>query len=139
MPLARGFDHVAMLTTDMERSVHFYEQVLEAVVTQEISPSADHPWMKVVEIGGGAALNIFEVPADAIVGDRRRIGARGAIDHYGFAVESLDVLRTVRDRLLEAGAEAVGEIRPLGEQWSLFFRDPDGAELEVCCPQDVRS
>ena len=30
-----------------------------------------------------------------------------------------------------AGAE-IGEIQRLGDGWSLFFRDPDGMELEVC-------
>jgi hypothetical protein len=31
-----------------------------------------------------------------------------------------------------AGAE-IGEIQRLGSLWSLFFRDPDGMELKVCC------
>ena len=35
-----------------------------------------------------------------------------------------------------AGAQEVGEIQRLGDEWSLFFRDPDGMELEVCCPAD---
>jgi len=26
----------------------------------------------------------------------------------------------------------IGEIQRLGGEWSLFFRDPDGMELEVC-------
>jgi hypothetical protein len=35
-----------------------------------------------------------------------------------------------------AGAET-GEIRQLGNEWSLFFRDVDGMELEVCAPVDA--
>jgi hypothetical protein len=35
-----------------------------------------------------------------------------------------------------AGADEVGEIQQLGDEWSLFFRDPDGMELEVCCSAD---
>jgi uncharacterized protein (TIGR02246 family) len=42
-------------------------------------------------------------------------------------------LDEVRDRLAAAGAD-VGAIQRLGETWSLFFRDPDGMELEVCTP-----
>jgi hypothetical protein len=37
----------------------------------------------------------------------------------------------MKDRLVQAGAE-IGEIQQLGSEWSLFFRDPDGMELEVC-------
>jgi hypothetical protein len=78
---------------------------------------------------------VFEVPAESIIGERRRQGGRGAIDHYAIAVSSLDVLRDMRQRLVAAGAE-IGEIQQLGSEWSLFFRDPDGMELEVCCAAD---
>jgi hypothetical protein len=37
----------------------------------------------------------------------------------------------VKQRLVDAGAE-IGEIQRLGAEWSLFFRDIDGMELEVC-------
>ncbi len=69
--------------------------------------------------------------SEEIIGDRRRQGGRGAIDHFALAVESLEVLEGLRDRLTAAGAE-IGEIQQLGPEWSLFFRDPDGMELEVC-------
>jgi hypothetical protein len=42
------------------------------------------------------------------------------------------VLDGVRDRLINAGAD-VGDVQRLGSEWSLFFRDLDGMELEVCC------
>ena len=70
---------------------------------------------------------------EAIIGERRRIGARGAIDHFGIAVDDLATLEAVRDRLVAAGAD-IGEIQKLGGEWSLFFRDVDGMELEVCAP-----
>jgi catechol 2,3-dioxygenase-like lactoylglutathione lyase family enzyme len=136
MPITQGFNHVATLTTSMDRTVRFYEEVFDAEVTFEVLPSADHPWMKIVDLGGGAALNIFEVSPDAMIGDRRRQGERGAVDHFGLAVDSLETLRTIPDRLRAAGAQEVGEIQQLGSEWSLFFRDPDGMDLEVCAPAD---
>jgi catechol 2,3-dioxygenase-like lactoylglutathione lyase family enzyme len=135
MPIASGINHIATLTTDMHRTVGFYEQVFEAVVTHEVPPADDHPWMKVVDLGGGAALNVFEVPGESIVGERRRLGGRGAIDHFGIAVDSRATLELIEDRLVDAGAQEVGEIQTLGGELSLFFRDPDGMELEVCCSQ----
>ncbi len=136
MALTTGFNHVATLTTDMDLTVGFYEQAFDAVVTFEVPKGDDHPWMKVVDLGGGAALNVFEVVADEIIGERRRQGGRGAIDHYALAVESRATLEAVKERLAIAGAQEVGEIQQLGDEWSLFFRDPDGMELEVCCPAD---
>jgi catechol 2,3-dioxygenase-like lactoylglutathione lyase family enzyme len=132
VPITAGFNHVATLTSDMERLVGFYTQAFEAEVVFEMAAQPDHPRMVILALGGGAALNVFETSEDEIVGERRRQGGRGAIDHFALAVPSLDVLEAVRDRLVGAGAD-IGEIQRLGDEWSLFFRDPDGMELEVCC------
>lgn len=134
MPLTTGLNHVATLTTDMDLTVRFYEQAFDAEVVFELERRDDHPWMKILDLGGGAALNVFEVPAEDIIGERRRQGGRGAIDHFALAVADRSALEVVRERLVAAGAQEVGEIQPLGNELSLFFRDPDGMELEVCCP-----
>ena len=133
MTITTGFNHVAMLCSDMDVTVRFYEEAFEATVTFEIVKRDDHPWMKIVDLGGGTALNIFEVPAEEIIGERRRQGGRGAIDHFALAVASLADLEAVRTRIDAAGAQEVGDIQRLGNEWSLFFRDPAGMELEVCC------
>jgi catechol 2,3-dioxygenase-like lactoylglutathione lyase family enzyme len=131
MPVTSGFNHVATLTSDMDRTVQFYRDAFEATVVFEMDATDDHPHMSILDLGGGAALNVFEVVAGDIIGDRRKQGHRGAIDHYALAVDSLTVLEQVKARLVAAGAE-IGEIQRLGDEWSLFFRDPDGMELEVC-------
>jgi catechol 2,3-dioxygenase-like lactoylglutathione lyase family enzyme len=136
MPITTGFNHVATLTTSMDTTVRFYEEAFGAVVTHEIKKSKQHPWMKILDLGGGAALNVFEAPAEEIIGERRRQGGRGAIDHYALMVDTKATLEVVQERLRAAGAQEVGDIQQLGGEWSLFFRDPDGMELEVCCPAD---
>ena len=80
--------------------------------------------------------NVFESTAEEIVGERRRQGGRGAIDHFAVAVPDKATLDEMRDRLVAAGADEVGEVQRLGGEWSLFFRDPDGMELEVCASAD---
>ena len=133
MPLTSGFNHVAFLTTDMDRTVRFYEEAFDAVVTYEVVKNEHHPWMKILDVGGGSAINVFQVddPAE-IIGQRRSQGHRGAVDHFGFAADSRDTLEQLQGRLEKAGAQEVGEIQRLGGEWSLFFRDIDGLELEVC-------
>lgn len=133
MAITSGFNHVATLTADLDRFTAWYGKVFDAAVTFEMAAEGDHPRMSIVELGGGSALNVFEVPVEAIIGERRTIGARGAIDHFGIAVDDLATLEVVRDRLVAAGAD-IGEIQQLGGEWSLFFRDVDGMELEVCAP-----
>jgi catechol 2,3-dioxygenase-like lactoylglutathione lyase family enzyme len=131
VPVTSGFNHVATLTSDIDRTVQFYRDAFGAEVVFEMEAEGDHPRMVILGLGGGAALNVFEVAPGDIIGERRQQGHRGAIDHYALAVDSKVVLEQVKERLVTAGAE-VGEIQRLGTEWSLFFRDPDGMELEVC-------
>ena len=135
MPITTGFNHVATLTTDLDRFAAWYGDVFGAEVVHTMDAEGDHPRMFIIDMGGGSALNVFEVPPEAIIGERRRIGGRGAIDHFGIAVDSLPDLEQVKERLVTAGAD-IGEIQRLGDEWSLFFRDVDGTELEVCCKAD---
>jgi catechol 2,3-dioxygenase-like lactoylglutathione lyase family enzyme len=135
MPITRGFNHVATLTTDLDRHAAFYQKVFGAEVTFTMDATDEHPRMFILDLGGGGSLNVFEVPPEAIIGEQRRIGGRGAIDHFGIAVGSLAELEDVKQRLVDAGAD-IGEIQQLGHEWSLFFRDVDGMELEVCAPAD---
>ena len=130
-PETSGFNHVATMTANLERYLQFYGDVFGAEVITIMDAEGDHPRMAVVNMGGGGALNVFEVPADSIVGDRTKMGGRGPIDHYAFAVASEKKLLEIRDRLVERGASP-GEVTQFGPALlSVFFRDPDGAELEV--------
>lgn len=131
MPVTQGFNHVATVTADLDRLTRFYVEAFDAKVTFEMAATDDHPRMAIIDLGGGAALNAFEVAAESIVGERRTMGGRGPIDHFGLAVDSRATLDGLRERMVAAGAE-IGEIQRLGDEWSLFFRDPDGMELEVC-------
>jgi catechol 2,3-dioxygenase-like lactoylglutathione lyase family enzyme len=133
MPISTGFNHVATVTADLDRVVHFYQTVFDAAVTFEMAATKDHPRMVILDLGGGSALNITEQPTDTIIGVRTTPGGRGPIDHYGIAVSSRSDLDQIRDRLVAADID-IGTIHQLGETWSLFFRDPDGMELEICTP-----
>lgn len=128
-----GINHIATMTTDLERHAQFYGDVFGATVTFTMDAAPEHPRMWVLDLGGGTALNVFEVAEGDIVGDRRQQGRRGAIDHFGIGVASLAQLEELQERLIAAGAD-IGEIQDLGGEWSLFFRDVDGMELEVCAP-----
>ncbi len=130
-PATSGFNHVATMTHDLDRYLAFYHDIFGAEVLAVMEAHDDHPRMAIVNMGGASALNVFEIPAEDIVGDRGKMGARGPIDHFALAVDSEERLAEVRDRLVAVGASP-GEITQFGPSlFSVFFRDPDGAELEV--------
>jgi catechol 2,3-dioxygenase-like lactoylglutathione lyase family enzyme len=133
MPISKGFNHVATLTTDCDRHAEFYRAAFGAEVTFTMEKKDDHPRMFVLDLGGGSALNVFEVSEEDIIGERRKQGGRGAIDHFAIVVPTRADLEAMPQRIVDAGGE-VGEIQRLGDIWSLFFRDVDGMELEVVTP-----
>ena len=94
--------------------------------------SDDHPRMVILDLGGGAALNVFEVdaPTRSSASGAGRAAAAPSTTSRSPSTPCA-TLEQVRDRLVAAGAD-IGEIQRLGDEWSLFFRDPDGMELEVC-------
>jgi catechol 2,3-dioxygenase-like lactoylglutathione lyase family enzyme len=119
------------MTANLDRFLEFYGDVFGAEVITITEAKGDHPRMAVVNMGGDGALNVFEVPAESIVGDRSTMGGRGPIDHYALAVGSEEKLLEIRDRLVARGASP-GDVTQFGPALlSVFFRDPDGAELEV--------
>ena len=89
MPITTGFNHIATLTTDCDRHAAFYGDVFGAEVTFRMEATDDHPRMFILDMGGGSALNVFEVGPEDLIGEQRRQGGRGAIDHFGIAVDSL--------------------------------------------------
>jgi hypothetical protein len=58
---------------------------------------------------------------------------RGRLDHVGFQATSMDAFEEIRRRLLARGA-CDEFVTDFGPALSLFFRDPDGLEAEVCVP-----
>ena len=58
---------------------------------------------------------------------------RGRIDHVGLQAASMDAFDQIRDRLIARGASDQF-VTDFGPALSVFFRDPDGLEGEVCVP-----
>lgn len=58
--ITTGINHIAALTTSMDTTVDSLVEAFEAVVIGEVEKSDDHSWMKVVSVGPGVSLNVFE-------------------------------------------------------------------------------
>ena len=128
--LLDGVNHVATLTADTERLHRFYESIFDATVERdaEVAPGTR---LSFVDIGPHTQLNVFEVTANEEAARQTPMFGRGRIDHLGLQAASLDAFHTIRDRLMAAGASD-GFVTDFGPVLSVFFRDPDGLEGEVC-------
>lgn len=134
-PVPSGISHVATITADLDRYRAFYEDVLGvrcvAVMRMNHEPHLRHAAFA----AGSAVLHVFEQPGydPAADGIPNELGRRGRVDHFGLMVADETELAAVRDRLVAAGS-AEGTVSALGPVLSVHFRDPDGLDAEVNCP-----
>lgn len=129
--LLGGINHVAVLTSDTDRLAAFYDEVFEA-------PSEtlqDRPGFRVtmVLLGPWAELNVFEIADNDEHTRQVPMFGRGRLDHLALQADSIDAFDEIRNRLLDRQATD-GFVTDFGHILSLFFRDPDGLECEVCVP-----
>ena len=128
--LLNGVNHVAILTNDTERFHAFYREVFDATVSADMT-EREGVRLSFVDIGPTAKLNVFQVVGNQEAEHQTPMFGRGRIDHLGLEAESVQAFDTIRDRLIACGATD-GFVTDFGEILSVFFRDPDGLEGEVC-------
>ena len=131
--LTVGINHVATITNDSDRLQAFYQEVFEAEILRDGSefPDGSGPRLSVIKIGPYAELNVFEIDGNTQADVQTPMFGRGRLDHFGLQAESIEAFETIRERLRARGA-ADDFVTDFGPILSLFFRDPDGLEGEVC-------
>ena len=128
--LLNGVNHVAIVTKDTDRFHAFYAEVFGATVMNDTSPEPGTR-LSFVDIGPFNELNVFELEGNTEADRQTPMFGRGRIDHLGFQAASLEAFDEIRRRLIERGCTD-GFVTDFGHILSLFFRDPDGLECEVC-------
>ncbi len=126
----RGYHHLTLTVTDINRAREFYLGVLGLSVVAEISPTwfvagNDHMFIGVTEPTN---------PEKAIDNDRfseNRVG----LDHLSFAVDSRQELERAQ-RLFEEAGVRHAEINDLPDFRIsvMMFWDPDNIQLELSAP-----
>lgn len=128
--LLEGINHVAVLTNDTDRLCAFYQDVFDAVVDAEQRPG-DGLRITFLKVGTYAELNVFEVDGNTEAQRQTPMFGRGRLDHMALQAASIAAFDTIRQRLMARGASD-GFVTDFGPILSIFFRDPDGLEGEVC-------
>jgi len=122
-PTARGVHHVALLSSDVERTTRFYDGVLGFPLI-EMFENRDYRGSThfFFDIGHGNTLAFFDLPG-VDLGDYAEV--LGGLHHLAISIEP-DQWEAARTRLDEAG---VPYQHVSGT--SLYFLGPDGERLEL--------
>jgi catechol 2,3-dioxygenase-like lactoylglutathione lyase family enzyme len=120
---ARGLHHTALISSDVERTVRFYQDVLGFPLT-ELIENRDYPGSShfFFDIGNDNLLAFFDFPG-LDVGPYAEV--LGGLHHLAISVEPSRGSALV-ERLVAAGVE-----HEVHSGVSVYFRDPDGARIEL--------
>ncbi len=121
--VARGIHHVALLSSDVERTVRFFQDVVGFPLT-EVQENRDYAGSThfFFDTGNGNALAYFDLPG-LDLGEYAEV--LGGLHHIAISI-TREQWEGARARLVDAGVEVVEE-----SGTSLYFRGPDGERLEL--------
>ena len=151
-----GVNHLALVCSDMQRTVDFYTNVLGMPLVKTIELPAGMGQHFFFDCGGGDCLAFFWFPdaPDGVPGisapaarpDQGELtSAVGSMNHVAFDVAP-EKIEEYRERLIAAGVACTEVANHDESEWgisdamhpgvfvrSVYFQDPDGILLEFAC------
>src|SRR6478735_2094964 len=120
---ARGVHHVALISSDVERTVQFYQDLLEFPLT-DMFENRDYKGSThfFFDIGNGNAIAFFDLPG-LDLGPYAEV--LGGLHHLAISVAPARWAH-LKQKLDDAGIKYAHI-----DGSSIYFRDPDGARLEL--------
>jgi catechol 2,3-dioxygenase-like lactoylglutathione lyase family enzyme len=148
----KGFSHIGLSTLDLDRTREFYESTLGfKAVRCDIIKVKEGGQIRHIFFDTGRdqliafmeARGVPGVPVQYDAGINRGLGVPSVFYHFAFEAGSEAALEEKRKELLAKGID-VTEV--VDHDWakSIYFKDPNGLQLEYCCftrnlsPNDAR-
>jgi glyoxylase I family protein len=123
---ARGVHHMALICSDVEQTIRFYQEVLGFPLV-ELMENRDYKGSTHLffDIGNSNLLAFFDFPG---LGLQPGVESIGSVQHIAISVEPAQ-LELVKARLEAEGVPYLGPDR--GITTSIYFKDPDGIQIEL--------
>jgi len=137
----RGFNHIDLGTRDMEATRAFYEGLLGfPLVRADLVEIGDKGRLKhyFFDVGDGQLMGFMSgedvngYPKDFDAGINRGLGLAPGVYHFAFDADSEADLERIKQHLEGHDVKVRGPVDHEGWSKSIYFRDPNGLQLEVC-------
>ena len=137
----KGFSHFGLSTLDLDKTRDFYEGVLGfKAVCADILKVKEGGRLRHLffDVGHDQLIAFLEpqgipgVPKQFDAGINRGLGVPAAFYHFAFEAGTAAALAAKRDELRAKGVE-VSDVVDHGWAKSIYFKDPNGLQLEYCC------
>jgi catechol 2,3-dioxygenase-like lactoylglutathione lyase family enzyme len=131
MPRWQGLNHLALVTTDLDRTTRFWHEVLGAPLVATVgTPDFRHYFFDV----GGSCVAFFEYRGVELDYLAKPAGVPHPkaiqFDHLSLDLPDEEAVLALRQRLLDNGCE-VTDVVDHGLMRSIYFTDPNGIALEA--------
>lgn len=122
----RGIHHAALICSDVAATIEFYQGLLGFPLI-ELVENRDYPGSShfFFDLGNSTLLGFFDFPG---LGLQPGVEALGTVQHIAISVAP-DRHAALRAKLDQAGVAYGGPDKGIEE--SLYFRDPDGIQIEL--------
>ena len=137
----KGFSHLGLSTLDLDKTRDFYENVMgfKPVICDTIKVKEGGQIRHIFFDTGRDQLIAFMeprgvpgIPVEYDAGINRGLGVPSAFYHFAFEAGSVATLEEKRKELLGKGVD-VTDVVDHGWAKSIYFKDPNGIQLEYCC------
>ena len=128
----QGINHLALVTTDMDATVRFYDGILGARLVSTIATAAFRHYF--FEFGPQCTVAFFEYVGQTVEPFVNRAGVPNErapqFDHLALNLPDEEALHALRRRL-QSRRHEVTDIVDHGAVRSVYFTDPNGIALEA--------
>ena len=121
----KGLDHVALTVTDMDKTLHFYHQLLGLELLRTSGPNASGERTAVLKVGG-QEINVFSRPDFVSVASNNSVG----VDHFCLNMDAASIDGVIAD-LRQAGIDVYRGPVERRDGTSVFVYDPAGVHVEL--------
>jgi glyoxylase I family protein len=123
---ARGVHHMALICSDVERTIQFYQELLGFPLV-ELMENRDYRGSTHLffDIGHDNLLAFFDFPG---LGLQPGVESLGSVQHIAISTTP-DNLERIKREFDQRGMTYLGPDR--GVTTSIYFKDPDGIQIEL--------